>query len=541
MLVPRLLWNFREAVLVGPENEQATQDKLLRAIGRQRAKPKTAPPFPRPRSDVPQTGTVPPRFPGTLPAVWNVPYHRNMFFTGREDILERLHSTLRAQQTKALTQALAMNGLGGIGKSQTAIEYIYRYHTDYQAILWVQADSPEVLSADFVKLAALLDLPEQDETEQPRIIEAVKRWFHTHIHWLLILDNVEQVDQIEPFIPQGGGDVLLTTRASVAEPVAQSISLDKMSEEEATAFLLRRSGTISADAVLQPAHETARHDVRQLAQLMDGLPLALDQAGAYILETHCGVAGYLALYQQQRAELLKQRGPALGHPDPVATTWSLSFQKVRQTNRQAAELLQLCAFLYPDAITEELLTTPVSGRKPAALVNNLFELHKAIKVLGAYSLIRRHSENLMLSIHRLVQAILRDTLSKAQQRKWGERAICVVTSLFPSGEPETWPQCERYLLHAQTCSEWIEGYTITIPEATSLMYDAATYRKARGLVHETVPFAQRALTVDEQVLGPIILVQPRASTIWHCSTTTREALPKLNRFTSALWLSMSRC
>lgn len=227
--------------LGGLENEQATQDKLLRAIRRQRAKPKTAPPFPLPQPDIPPTWTVPPRFPGTLPALWNVPYHRNMFFTGREDILERLHSTLGAHQTKALTQPQAINGLGGIGKSQTALEYIYRYHTAYQAILWVQADSPEVLIADFVKLAGLLDLPEKDETEQRRIVEAVKRWFHTHSHWLLILDNVEQVEQIEPFIPQGGGHVLLTTRASVAEPIAQSISLDKMSEDEATAFLLRRT------------------------------------------------------------------------------------------------------------------------------------------------------------------------------------------------------------------------------------------------------------------------------------------------------------
>jgi tetratricopeptide (TPR) repeat protein len=109
---------------------------------------------------------------------------------------------------------------------------------------------------------------------------------------------------------------------------------------------------------------------------------------------------------------------------------------------------------------------------------------------------------MMLSMHRLVQAILRDTLSKGQQRKWGERAICVVTSLFPSGEPETWPQCELYLLHAQTCSEWIDGYTITIPETASLMNRAATYLNGRGLSREAVPFAQRALTVNEQVLGP---------------------------------------
>src|SRR5207247_5212119 len=121
---------------------------------------------------------------------------------------------------------------------------------------------------------------------------------------------------------------------------------------------------------------------------------------------------------------------------------------------------------------------------------------------GVYSLIHRHSESTMLSMHRLVQAILRDTLPQAQQRKWSEHAICVVASLFPSGEPETWPQCELYLLHAQTCSEWIEGYTITIPEAGSLMNHAVIYLNSRGLFREAIPFAQRALAIREQVLGP---------------------------------------
>jgi hypothetical protein len=129
--------------LVGIENAEETRQKLLSAIRRQRAKPKTAPPLPLTHRNAQQTPTLPPRFPGSLPALWNVPYQRNLFFTGREEILEQLHTTLTTQQATALTQPHAINGLGGIGKTQTALEYIYRYHTDYQAILWVQPSRPK--------------------------------------------------------------------------------------------------------------------------------------------------------------------------------------------------------------------------------------------------------------------------------------------------------------------------------------------------------------------------------------------------------------
>src|SRR2546423_2482140 len=109
-------------------------------------------------------------------SVWNVPFRRNPFFTGREDVLIHLHDVLISGKTAALTQAQAISGLGGIGKTQTSLEYAYRYRYDYQTVLWAKADTRETLVSDFVAIAGLLNLPEKNEQYQNRIVAAVKRW-----------------------------------------------------------------------------------------------------------------------------------------------------------------------------------------------------------------------------------------------------------------------------------------------------------------------------------------------------------------------------
>src|SRR5438874_334375 len=178
--------------------------------------------------------------------IWNVPHRRNPFFTGREEILVHLHDALRSNQTAALTQALAISGLGGIGKTQIAVEYAYRYRDHYQAIFWMNASSRDALSADFVMLAALLGLPEQLEQDQDIIVRAVKRWLTTHTHWLLILDNTDNLEMIVDFLPvHGTGDVLITTRLQALGTVAQSIEVEKMGLDEGVMFLLRRTKVIA--------------------------------------------------------------------------------------------------------------------------------------------------------------------------------------------------------------------------------------------------------------------------------------------------------
>src|SRR5579885_2301132 len=237
--------------------------------------------------------------------LWNVPYRRNPFFTGREDILAFLYTTLITKQAAALTQAQAISGLGGIGKTQIAVEYAYFYRKHYQAVLWVTASSRDALVADFVMLAALLDLPEQHEQDQNIVVTAVKRWLATHEGWLLILDNVEDLVLIADFLPtQGTGNILLTTRLQALGSLAQSIEVEKMGLEEGVMFLLRRTRLLPPGAdSSQPGQENWMHAAEIVAEL-DGLPLALDQAGAYIEETRCSLSAYQNLYRTRRKELL---------------------------------------------------------------------------------------------------------------------------------------------------------------------------------------------------------------------------------------------
>src|SRR6202140_3820346 len=117
---------------------------------------------------------------------WNVPFLRNPYFTGREQFLVSLHRTLAADKTVMLNQSRAISGLGGIGKTQIAIEYAYRYAREYEAVLWVKADSHEVLISDFARLAQTLELLDKEEQDQWRIVNSVKHWLQQHSGWLLI-------------------------------------------------------------------------------------------------------------------------------------------------------------------------------------------------------------------------------------------------------------------------------------------------------------------------------------------------------------------
>jgi transcriptional regulator with XRE-family HTH domain len=233
--------------------------------------------------------------------IWNVPQRRNPFFTGREKILTHLYSVFRSSNVTPAIQIQAISGLGGIGKTQIASEYAYRYRDHYQALLWIDASSRDALNTEFMLLAGLLNLPEQQETDQDIVIRAVKRWLSAHSNWLLILDNVDDPEMIMSFLPMNVmGDVLITTRLQALGTVAQSIEVEKMELDECVLFLLHRSKLLALDAPLDQATKDHYAQATEIVTVLDGLSLALDQAGAYIEETRCGLAGYLDLYSKRR-------------------------------------------------------------------------------------------------------------------------------------------------------------------------------------------------------------------------------------------------
>jgi tetratricopeptide (TPR) repeat protein len=437
--------------------------------------------------------------------IWNIPYQRNPLFTGREDVLKRLYEALRSGRAAALAQPQAITGLGGIGKTQAAVEYAYRYRDDYKSILWVKAEMEGSIISDFVTIANLLNLPEKQEQDQHSIVEAVKRWFQEHPDWLVIFDNADDLAIVQRYMQLGDkGQILLTTRAYATGRIANRIEVEKMEPEEGALFLLHRAKLIDPNASLDAAPQSDRDKSLEIVQAMDGLPLALDQAGAYMEETRCGLQGYLQLFRAQGAELLKERGElASDHPDPVATTWSLSFKNVERVNAAAAELLRFCAFHAPDAIPEDLFAQSAVdlGQTLGPVAADPFSFNTAIKELLKYSLVQRDPETNTLSIHRLVQEVLKDQMDEGTQSLWAERTVRAVNRVFPEVEVAKWSDCERYLPHAQICMKLIDHYTLVFLEAGRLLYETGRYLRARAQNAQAEPLFIKALEIHEQVLG----------------------------------------
>ena len=455
----------------------------------------------------PANAPYPPASPQTPLPLWNVPYNRNPLFTGREDTLQQLRQALTLEdQSIALAQPQAISGLGGIGKTQTAVEYAYRFRDEYEAVFWARADAYDSLVSDFLLIAALLHLPQRNENEQSVIVKAVIHWFDTHENWLLILDNADDIAMVSECIPSvGKGHVLLTTRAHSTGTAAQRIELDNMGLEEGIVLLLRRAKILkSSVASTKTINEGLLSQAQAIVEAVDGLPLALDQAGAYIEETGCSLADYLKFYKTRRTRLLRMRGKnATGHPEPVATTWSLSFEKIEDANPGAAELLRLCAFLHPDAIPEAMIIAGAAELGPILqpVAEDEFELNEAIGELRKYSLVKRDPERKILNIHRLVQSVLQDAMDKEIQGEWAERTVHMINRVFPAATFPNWPGCQEVLPHAQIAVELIKQWNINIAEAAELLSRMGNYLRERAQYSEAEPLLQKALAIRQRVLG----------------------------------------
>ncbi len=437
--------------------------------------------------------------------IWSVPYQRNGLFTGREDLLNTLHDRLTTTKATALTQPQAISGLGGIGKTQIALEYAYSYRDSYHAVFWVRAAISDMLILDYVTIAGLLRLPEKDEQDQNIIVLAVKRWFAENTNWLLILDNADNLETVHDFLPTGSnGHIILTTRASATRGIAALLEVDKMDKEEGMLLLLRCAKVLNPEEPIEHATPEQQTNAKAIVDGLDSLPLALDQAGAFIEETGCNLTEYLAFYQVHRKELLRRRGTlSIDYPESVATTWSLSFQQVEQANPSAAGLLQLFAFLNSDAIPEDIITSGAIhfGTLLSHIAIDAFKLNETLEVLRRYSLIRRNLVTKTLGIHRLVQAVLKDDMTPEIQRLWATRAVQTVEYVFPHEvDAATWSQCERYLPNALTCAALIDHYELVLPEAVRLLSLAASYLADHALYEQAESFVLLTIRLLKQVL-----------------------------------------
>ncbi|HZO72310.1 MAG TPA: FxSxx-COOH system tetratricopeptide repeat protein [Ktedonobacteraceae bacterium] len=435
----------------------------------------------------------------------NLPCLRNIYFTGRGQLLARLHEKLTITDTEGHPQLYALSGMGGIGKTQIAIEYVYRYGDTYETILWIHAETYQSLLADFVELAHLFDLPEKQEADQHAIIAAVKYWLCTHRRWLLIFDNVDDPSVIGKFIPtRCKGHVLLTTRCQCVGPHIQNIEVTTLGRQEGVLFLLRRAKRIELCETSADASKQEYRAAQQVYDLLDGLPLALDQAAAYIDETQICFQDYLDLYAFHHTALLQtcESGGERHYPFSVATTWLLSFERIGSLNSAAADLLRLLAFLHPDSIPDVLLTTaaPELGDPLNQAISNPLHFNTLIGVLRRFSLIRRNPETKTLALHRLVQTVLIDAMSEEARYTWAQRTLRVVNRAFPSGEFITWSECQLYLPHTQACAAIVERWQIESLDAARLFSRAGSYLNERGHYSASERLLRLSLAINEQKL-----------------------------------------
>jgi hypothetical protein len=277
--------------------------------------------------------------------IWSVPHPRNPAFTGREAELTRLRQQLAGQGRAVLS------GLGGIGKTQTAVEYAWRHRGDYTAVIWLNAESSLTLKTECGALVRRLNLPNPPD-DLDLAVRAFLDWLASRSDWLLILDNADDREQLAPFpVESGQGHVLVTSRSDDFQSlgVLETLDLHALTAEDATAFLLRRCGQEQADALEEAS-------ARQLAGVLGGLPLALEQAEACVVASKATFDDYLADYRKRGLKLLEASRPALGkYPKSVVSTWKANFDAVQAESPAAADVLQFSAFLTPSAIPFELL------------------------------------------------------------------------------------------------------------------------------------------------------------------------------------------
>ncbi|MFJ2010553.1 FxSxx-COOH system tetratricopeptide repeat protein [Streptomyces globisporus] len=364
-----------------------------------------------------------PRLPGSTgqPDVWNV-RRRNPDFAGREAVMVQLRESLLNGQ-QAVVQAL--HGMGGIGKTQIALEYAHRFSGQYDLVWWIDAEQSDQIPVHYTELADRLGIAKPDAGSDPNA-RAVLHHLRTRQRWLIVLDNAEDPAQLMPWLPEGPGHVLITSRNHDWRGLAHQTALDVFTRSDSLAYLgTRIPGTTPAQA-------------DALAQDLGDLPLALAQA-AGVIGSGMTLDRYRQLLTGNTARIL-QEGDAPGYPAPLAATVGIATTRLDDSHPEATALLRLGAFLGPDPIPIAWLE---SARPHLSTIpgdpDDLMWLHASLQYLGRYGLARIDHET--FQIHRLTQAVLRDQTDSAQTELIRDDVTTILRTIEPGDpeSPDSWP------------------------------------------------------------------------------------------------------
>ncbi|MGQ0775302.1 MAG: FxSxx-COOH system tetratricopeptide repeat protein [Pseudonocardiales bacterium] len=464
--VPSLLSTLRRVELFDLGEAEAKQELIAAVQGLARPDGKPAFPGTGRAGVLTGRGEVGPRLPGVLPPVWNVG-PRNARFVGRDAVLVELRKRLLSGGS-AMVQAL--HGIGGVGKTQVAIEYAYRFAGAYDVVWWVSAEETGPIGEQYAALAAKLDLA-PPQADKAKVVEVLRTYLRGHGRWLLLLDNAESPDVLRDWLPGGPGHILITSRNPGWDELATQVEVD----------VLPRPKSVELIRVSRPVVTEA--DADRLADALGDLPLALVQAAGFLARTGMQVEGYLGLLKTQ-IEVLLDQSPPPSHRVSLAAVIRLSTDRLAEVDPLALALVRIGAFLAPEPIHTDLLIHPIAATddswppKLQALADAVTDPVKALVSLGrlaGYGLTRVDSG---LQLHRLTQAVLRDQLAPDGIAAYRSYAQALLVAADPGDErdPTCWPGWARILPHLLAT----DPATSSIPTLRDLACRALWYLYYRG-------------------------------------------------------------
>ncbi|HWE37418.1 MAG TPA: tetratricopeptide repeat protein [Isosphaeraceae bacterium] len=413
-------------------------------------------------------------------------------FKGRDDFLADLRRRLCEPNGRAaaIVAPRVVHGLGGVGKTRAAIEYAWRFAADYTALLFVSAPTPDDLHARLADLTTVLAI-KTAATEVDARMNEVLRWLDAHPGWLLIVDNVDTepaAAEVERLLARlSAGHVLITSRLANWSRAVERLELHVLTEADAVAFLLERTGN----------RLTAPDDpgtAATIARELGGLALALEQVGAYIETQHLGFAEYLARWQAKKADVLRWHDPRLmRYPASVAVTWETTFAQLSEAERR---LLEVLSWLAPEPI-------PLALFEAAALAEFIPEPRTALAGLAGYSLARFAADVDAVTVHRLVQEITRTRAAEPDRAAALRAALEAVDDQVPfdTHDVRTWERLRPLVPHAAAVARHADSAGIVAPTAR-LMNQLAIYLQASAQYSAAETLFRRALAISEASLGP---------------------------------------
>lgn len=382
------------------------------------------------------------RFPGTAPTIWNVG-PRNATFTGRNPMLERLREQL-ASKSVSVVLPIALHGLGGVGKTQIALEYAHRFKADYDLIWWIDAEQPGLINQSLAELARRLGI-RVGESEAEAAREALDRLRVAqppYQRWLLVFDNADDPAELRPYLPSGPGHTLITSRNQSWAQVAESLQVDVFARVESVVHLTRRMPRLT------------EQEADALAEALGDLPLAVEVASAWLSETGTSVAEYLRSLEQQSTYILSLSNPA-DYPLNLEATWQISIDRLSRRSPAGVRLLELCAVMAP-AVSLDLIYGQQTMDVLVPLDSSLrvpMMLGRVTQEINRLALAKIDTQNNELQIHRLMQAYLRNRLTAEGREETVHLVHRILAAARPTrgdtDDPRNWGQYSLIWPHLQ--------------------------------------------------------------------------------------------